>query len=52
MRLVFKFFRGSDDFLIQKVLLIAVNASLRWLNNGDLLIFVIPANHKWSIIVY
>ncbi len=25
-----------------------VNASLRWLNNGKLLIFVIPANHKYN----
>jgi hypothetical protein len=28
---------------------LAVNASLRWLNNA---IFVIPGNLKWSIIVH
>jgi hypothetical protein len=27
----------------------AVNASLRWLNNGQLLIFVTPAYYKCSI---
>jgi hypothetical protein len=32
----FKLFRGSDDFIMQKSLFIAVNAGLRWLNNGYL----------------
>jgi hypothetical protein len=32
MRLVFKFFRGSNDFIVHKNLFIAINASLRWLN--------------------
>jgi hypothetical protein len=30
----------------------AVNPSMRWLNNVKCLFFVIPANHKWSIIVH
>jgi hypothetical protein len=29
----FLFFRGSDDFILQKVYLLRQNASLRWLNN-------------------
>jgi hypothetical protein len=36
-RLVFKFLRGSDDFVVK---------------NCSLLIFVILANHKWSLIVH
>jgi hypothetical protein len=42
----FKFFRCSNDFVLQKAYF-AVNASLRCLNNDQLLIFVFPANHKW-----
>jgi hypothetical protein len=30
----FKLFKGSDDFIMQKSLFIAVNASLHWLSNG------------------
>jgi hypothetical protein len=47
---VFEFFRGSNDFIVQKSLFIAVNASLCWLNNGQLLIFASPPNYKWSIV--
>jgi hypothetical protein len=31
--MVFKFFRGSDDLIMQKSVFNAVNASLGWLNN-------------------
>jgi hypothetical protein len=40
------------EFYITKSVFFAVNASLRWLNNGYLLIFIIHSNYKWSIIVY
>jgi hypothetical protein len=53
-RLVFNFFRCSNDFITQKVyfsLFMRVYVGL--INSmGELLIFVIPADHKWSIIVH
>jgi hypothetical protein len=36
---------------IAKSVFLAVNASLRRDINGKLLIYVIPTNHKWSIVV-
>jgi hypothetical protein len=44
-------FLGAPMIYNVKSLFIALDASLRWLNNGWMLIFVIPANHKWSIFV-
>ncbi len=46
----FNFLGGLWWFYNAEGLFIAVNASLLWLNNGQLLIFVSPPNYKWSII--
>ncbi len=43
-------FFGLRWFYNAEGLFIAVNASLRWLNNGQLLFFVSPPKYKWSII--
>ncbi len=43
-------FFAASMILNAEGLFIAVNASLCWLNNGQLLIFVSPPNYKWSII--
>ncbi len=40
---MFEFFRGSNDFIVQKSSFIAVNASLCWLNNGWLLVFAVTS---------
>jgi hypothetical protein len=48
-RLVLKFW-GASMIHNAKSLCIAVNASLRRLNNSYLLIFVTPANYKWSVV--
>jgi hypothetical protein len=49
----YELFRSSNDYITYKSVFLAVKESVRWLNNGSCLhIFVIPTNHKWSIIVH
>ncbi len=47
----FSFLGVPTWFQIAKSVFLAVNASLRWLNNVSCF-FIITANHKWSIFVY